>query len=727
MNQNREKLEKIYFKIIEWGIYLSLLTPFIFVRDYFFPFVVPKTIFFRIIVDIIFIAYILLVISNRKYLPKFNALTISITVFLGILILTSITGINFERSFWSTFERMTGLLTFFHLYAFFIVLTSVFKERKYWERILSVSILIGILICFYTWMSEEAATRRGGTLGNTSFLSAYLLFDIFFAIILLFMKKNWWKIFYGASLIFFLYTMLFNQEPTQGAIGALSGGLFVLGTGYFLYYLFSSKKEIFKKLVFIIIILLILGGIGILQTNFVKEKLVGVWQSGSMQSRLVVWEMGWEGWQERFWLGWGPENFNIPFAKYFNPELPLTRNVWYDRVHNVALDTGVTSGILGLISYLSIFGVAIWGLSKTAAGVAVKRNAILPLGMISLLLVYFAQNIWVFDMVSSYMMFFLTLAFINFLISPAKTEEKVPERRPFYSLIGALLIILTVFSLYFGNIQSAKASRFTVRGLSYPLEQAIPSFQKALDTSPMSKLEVPEQLSTRIVGLANQQSQDTELLAEGLMFAEEELKKTASQNPLDFRSHLFLGKFYSSCYQLTGQKENIDKSLEWLEKAKELSQENQQVYWSLGQVYFFQGKNEEAIASLQKAVDLEPRFPQSHWYLASALRIAKEYELALSEVQIAENLGYNWKEKAADLSEVIDMYKGVGADNKTLISLYEIGVEKAPKNVNFWGNLADLYAAEGEKEKAKQAAEKILELRPDLTEQIQEFLKSLGY
>ena len=96
---NRENLEKIYFRIIEWGTYVALLTPLIFLKDYFFPFVVPKTIFFGLVVDVIFIAYILLAISNSKYRPRFNALTIAVSVFLAILVLTSITGINFERSF----------------------------------------------------------------------------------------------------------------------------------------------------------------------------------------------------------------------------------------------------------------------------------------------------------------------------------------------------------------------------------------------------------------------------------------------------------------------------------------------------------------------------------------------------------------------------------------------------------------------------------------------------
>ncbi len=730
MNQeSRTKLEKIYLTCIQWGIYIALLTPFIFITDYFFPFVVPKTIFFRIVVDIIFIAYILLVISNRKYLPKFNALTIAITAFLGILILTSFTGVNLERSFWSVFERMTGLLTFFHLYVFFIILSSVFKEKKDWEKILTVSILVGVLICFYTWTSESAAAQGGGTLGNTSFMAAYLLFNIFFAIIFLFTKNGWWKIFYGATLAILLSGLFISQEPCRGAIGAFFIGIFILGFGLLMFYLLSSEKKIFKKLAVLLVALIILCGIGFFQLDYSKEKIIEVWQSGSIQSRMMVWEMSWQGWQEKLWLGWGQENFNIPFAKYFNPELPLTYDIWYDRAHNAVLDTGVTSGILGLISYFAIFGVAIFGLLRICSKIVERKNLFFPLGMISLLLVYFIQNIWVFDMVSSYMMFFLSLAFINFLIEGERSEtmpQKDFKMGGVCSFLGALLIIITIFTFYFGNIQPARASRFAVRGLSYPLEQAVPFFQMALDASPMSKFEVPEQLSTRIISLASQPDQNKALLEEGFELAEEELKKSIDQDPLNFRLQLFLGKYYSNLFQLLSDKEKLDLAEEWLEKSVELSPENQQVYWSLGQTRLFQGKTDEAVEFMQKAVDLEPRFAQSHWYLALTYKIVGEYELALAEAGEAEKLGYNWKQSLNDLKQIIEIYKTLG-DNDALLPLYEKGTELDPKDVQFWSSLADLYAGLGEREKAKQAAEKILELRPDLTEQIQEFLKNLGY
>ena len=179
-------LEKTCLFIIKWGTYLVLFIPLIINTNFFFPFVAPKTIFFRIIIEIILLAYLLLVMKNRAYRPRINPLTIAVSLFLAIFILTSFTGINLHRSFWSTNERMTGIFTMLHLFAFFIVLTSVLKERKEWERVLGVSVIVGVILSFYILMGKELSTRGGGTIGNTSFMAAYLLFDVFFALILFF-------------------------------------------------------------------------------------------------------------------------------------------------------------------------------------------------------------------------------------------------------------------------------------------------------------------------------------------------------------------------------------------------------------------------------------------------------------------------------------------------------------------------------------------------------------
>ena len=79
-------LEKTCLFIITWGTYLVLFTPLIINTKFFFPFVAPKTIFFRMMVEIILAAYLFLVIAKRNYRPRINALTIAIVLFLGVFI-----------------------------------------------------------------------------------------------------------------------------------------------------------------------------------------------------------------------------------------------------------------------------------------------------------------------------------------------------------------------------------------------------------------------------------------------------------------------------------------------------------------------------------------------------------------------------------------------------------------------------------------------------------------
>jgi len=730
---NKESREKIYLFIIEWGTYLTLFTPLVFRREFFFPFVVPKTIFFRIVVDIIFIAYILLIMSNRKYLPRMSGLTISILVFLGIVIVTSLLGVNPEKSFWSVYERMTGIITFLHLFAFYIVLSSVFRERKQWERILTLSMIVGTFLCFYVWTTDETFARGGGTVGNTSFLAGYLLFDIFFAIILLFTKNGAWKILYGSLLLVLILGLFISQEPCRGAIGAFLIGLAILGISYLLFRIFSSNKKTLKKAVLAFIILLVVTILVLLLFGSVRGKIFQIWQQYGSNTRTTIWKMSFEGWKERFWLGWGQENYNVPFAKYFDPSLPLGIDVWYDRAHNIIFDTAVASGALGLISYLAIFIVATFNLIRLFSRVINPRNIFFPLGMIVVLAAYFIQDFFVFDMISSYMMFFLSLSFINFLILANKEEpiQDYPKKgNPFLSLIGVILIIVSAFSVYFGNIQPAKASNMTVRGISLPLSEAVTDFQTAYELSPTSKIEIPEQFSRRIVDLASQaginpNQTDKDIIDKGFALAEQYSENGVKENPLDFRFRLFLGEYYRNLYQFKQNQEYINLSAETLREAMKLSPKNQQVYWSLGQTLMYQGKNDEAVDNFKKAIDLEPRLPQSYWYLFLVYKSQQKNDLALETLKKAEEMNYNWKGDPNSLKQVIDFYRTTN-DVPSFMSITEEGVKNFPEDVDLWVSLTEGYSSIGQKEKAKEAADHISKLRPDLKAKVDEFIKSLG-
>lgn len=714
-------LEKICLFIITWGTYIVLFTPLIINTKFFFPFVAPKTIFFRIVVEIILAAFLFLVVSNSKYRPKINALTIAIALFLGVFILTSFTGINLERSFWSTNERMTGIWTMLHLFAFFIVLSSVFKKREDWEKILGVSIIVGVLLSLYILKGSEISTRGGGTIGNTSFMAAYLLFDIFFAIILFLSKRGGWQIFSGVSLAIMLPVLL--TSTARGAIVSFFGGLFLLGLGYLIF----SQKKVLKRLALAVILVLIIFGIfsAIFQPPFIKDKIETTFEG--MKSRFAVWEKGWKGFQERPILGWGPENFNVVFNKYFNPCMFTScgGEIWFDRAHNIVFDTMATTGIAGLLSYLSIFGIAIHGLLKTIPKIVERRNIFIPLGMAVLLIVYFVQNLLVFDMINTYLVFFLSLAFVSFLTHKSLPEKDVKARRV-NPVLGSIIIIATIFFLLAGNIRPAVANHYIIRMVgTQGIEESGIYFQKSLD-SWMEKYEPREHFAQKMSKSIYQEIPEgaRKSFQKAFELAETEMEKSCKKNSLDFRPHLFLGELYNSSYRFSGDQEKLKRSEQVLEKAITLSPTNQQGYWHLAETKLAQGKTEEAVLLLKKAADLEPRMGQSRWYLAMAYGITGQYQLAKEETIEAEEKGFKWKENLTELKRAIDIYLALN-DDAGLVPLYLKAIELNPTDSQLWASLAASYANLGQYEKARESAMRVIEINPDLRPKVEEFLKSL--
>ena len=720
-NEKSSKLERVCFSIIQYGTYIALFAPLLISKNFFFPFVCPKTIFFRILVDIIFSAYIILALFNHKYRPKINSLFIVIALFLLVLVISSVLGVNFERSFWSTFERMTGLLTFFHLFGFYIVLTSVFKKREDWEKILGVSIVVGIILSLYILLADTASTRGGGTIGNTSFMAAYLLFDIFFAFVLLLSKRDFFRVFAGASL-FIMLPVLFASTCRAG-IAAFFGGIFLLMIGYFVF----SKKKILRRFALAIILILIIscGILVIVQPDFLTEK-IQVFLT-LMNPRLVVWEMSLQGWLERPLLGWGPENFNIVFNQNFNPCMFLSEcggEIWFDRAHNIVFDSLVTSGLIGFLSYLSIFGVSIFLLLRKILKTEDRKEIFVLLIMAVLLIVYFVQNLFVFDMISTYMMWFLCLAYISFLTKKDEQEQGARSARkeinPFWGAIG---LVLMLFVLWFGNIGPAKSANNTVKMVAARnIEDTTKYFEKAI-SFPMEKYESREHFCQRIAQLRADKNQDKMALLTAFNIAEKEMKDGCERNFLDFRSHLFLGKLYNNFFYLTSDAAKLNLAEQTLNKALKLSPTNQQGYWYLAETKLAQGKSQEARELLQKAIDLEPRVMDSHWYLMSAYRVGGDYEKAMEKIKELESMGYDWRKDFPKLREGIKVYKALGYDQE-LIDLYKRALEFQGSNLEFITGLFQSYKNTGNMEEANRIIN-MLENISNKTPEIQEIIDQM--
>jgi len=708
--------EGFLLNVIKYGVFLSLLTPIIF-SDSFFPPPVPATVFFRTVVDIILIAYIFLFLLNRDYRPRFSILTILVSLFFGILILTSFTGVNFEKSFWGNFERMGGLMTFFHLFGFFIVLSSVFKERKDWEMFFSFSVLVGVLTVCFIAFSDRFSIEKGGTLWNSSLFVSYILFNIYLALVL-FLTKGWaWRIFYGGSMAILLSALFLSD--CRGGKASFFIGLLLLIFGYLVFF----KRKTLKRFVFGI--LFVSAAIVILflaNPDFFKNELTAVWESPTLQARFVVWQISWDGWKEKFLLGWGPENFDVAFFKHFDPRLAMGKyggEIYFDRAHNIVFDTGTTSGLFGVLSYLAIFAAAIFILLKACKKLSNKKESIFFLGIAVLLAVYFIQNLLVLDTINSYMMFFLILAFVDYVLKERemkKANRKKVFKKPISVLLGTVLTTMVILICYFGNIQPAKASFYISQAMNSTPKQSILLFQKSFKTHSMSRLEGSKYFYAKAVqSFLSDPRASKKSAADNFQTAEKELEENIKKNSSDFYLNLYLAHIYINSFQLTGNNEKIILAESFIRKAIALSPNNQEGYWKLSEVMSVQGKNKEKFESLQKAIDLEPRLEDFHWYLAMAYTAAGEKESAQKKIGDMKRREPELLEGNINMKMTLDFYKkwedhyGMGytyekivrRDPVEALSAVQKILKNNPDDLSALSGLFIIYIQAGEIEKAE--------------------------
>jgi len=370
-------------------------------------------------------------------------------------------------------------------------------------------------------------------------------------------------------------------------------------------------------------------------------------------SRLVVWEKSWEGFLERPVLGWGPENFDFVFIKNFNPCMFLRLcggEIWFDRAHNIIFDTLVTTGLLGMLAYIGIFFSTFYVLWKNY----LKKNIkFWTAGIFSVALIaYFIQNLTVFDMVSSYLMFFLVLGFVvSFTVS---RKEPLPQRftspEPW---VFSVLLISFILSSFFFVIQPIRTSRYTVAAIRQPIgsQERLDLYKKTLETSSLGKYQIREFFGQQILQIIQSERAreiPPEYFRNEFGFLTKELEKTTEELPLDFRSQLTLGKLYTFYAFLSDPPDSV-KILEAervLQKAIEVSPTNQQGYWSLAQVRLYQGRFDEALALTEKAVELEPDLINSYLVVIQVAKTMGDHELAEGKIEQAAEKALYLAEKA---------------------------------------------------------------------------------
>src|SRR3989338_5330318 len=470
--------------ILKYGLYLSLFTPLLVWNKLFFPYVATKAFVFYFLIEVLLVIFLFsLYKSPKRFVIKKDWILYSLLIFTGISILAGIFGVDFYISFWSMFERMDGIFNFIHFIAFFILLRTIFNNETQWIKFLRIAIFASFTVTSYGIYQHlfvlGAEERIYSTIGNPIYLASYLIPQIFLGFYLLYfyLKNNFvswtvyeikkyfysfWLWFYVVITGFNVWALVFSAE--RGPQLALYSGIIIAGILYFIF-IIQNKKIAFKKIALIsgiaIIALIIISFLSWNTRPIQRLKTIGDFNSASLKSRLITWVIAFEGIKDKPILGWGNGNFIVAEGYHYNPERLSAVNINFDKIHNKILEVGIDSGFLGLVSYLAIFGIAIYLLFNNR-----KNNDLSSNALIALLIAYFIQNLTVFDSPASYLALFLSLAFINFISEEKKEYVSIALKSPFLFI----LYIIIVFCFWQGIWQPWNANKTLNKAIGLSLQ-----------------------------------------------------------------------------------------------------------------------------------------------------------------------------------------------------------------------------------------------------------------
>ena len=312
------KLELYLSKIVKYGLYAILLTPLAFWPKALYPFLTPKFILFQILVEIVFAAWLALLVlrntntrmntnntnqnSRHSYDNSYHSywrkwLITSLFIFIGISFLSAIFGIDFQRSFWGIGARMTGLFAELHFLAWFIVLTSSLRsgstqivlspsipgilpspsanssipgirnhprESAAYPRLtastyLNFSFAVSILVALTAfYQNTQWHLVPGYTIfSNPTFVAPYFIFHFFWGLYQTINLNRWLRWLFASGTVFLLSVILFAQ--IRGAILGLLIGIFALGAGLILSGVLSRRSRILLSTFYFLLSISLVG------------------------------------------------------------------------------------------------------------------------------------------------------------------------------------------------------------------------------------------------------------------------------------------------------------------------------------------------------------------------------------------------------------------------------------------------------------------------------------
>ena len=240
-------------------------------------------------------------------------------------------------------------------------------------------------------------------------------------------------------------------------------GLFLGVISILIYGIITGKNIFYKKLnlrklsIIFLFLFLIFSGV------FISTRKSETWQKipgfsriavigntdSTTQTRLLMGKLSLnavnpiENGLKKFLIGWGPDNFSLAYAKYFDPLQFKYEKDWFDRSHNKLFDCLVMTGILGLLAYLMIWFLFFKSIFKN------KDFSLINIGLLFFGVSLLVHFLFVFDQITTTMSFFVVLPFLIYTITNYSFNNKIREteivKKVFF---GIFILILSTFLIF---------------------------------------------------------------------------------------------------------------------------------------------------------------------------------------------------------------------------------------------------------------------------------------
>ncbi len=718
------KLEKSIHYTIIGGLFLIPFIPLIVSNTLFFPFITGKGFTFRVIVEVLTALWLILIVIDRKYAPRKSWITLLVSLFLGITLIADIFGANPLKSIWSNYERMEGWVTILHLALYFMITGVMLNSKNLWKWYLNTFLGVSAILCIYGFFQSigkltiHQGDRLDATLGNSAYLAVFMLVSIFITAFM-FLREKKWSFFKWAYLVLGIAEgITLYETQTRGSAIGFFVGLVVWSAVVMIFEKTNKKLQLTATISFgVLAILTIFFGFVIFNPSFRAQILnnetlksspaLARFASINLDSgaaRFQIWNMAFQGFKEKPLIGWGQENFNYVFNKYYIPSM-YSQEQWFDRAHDVFFDWLIAGGILGLLSYLSLFGVAFWYIwRRNGNPFSIPERATFT----ALLVAYFIHNIFVFDNLVSYILFFTLLAFLHvqYENKPLAFVQKIKIHKDIQNLVvipAIVVVFLIVF--YQADLKPMWASNDLIQAIS-PQAKGISAnldyFKQSLALNTFGNQEIREQLVATSEQVAS--ANTTNEIKNGFFtLTKDQMDKQIAATPNDARAYFFMASYLDRAHLYT-------EAAPYIAKAVSLSPTKQTMLFELGTNYLAQQNFDQGLATFKQAYELDKTYDEARIDYAVAAIYADQSALA------EQLLGTKDKALLTTDQRFINAY-AVKKQYSKLLSIYSAKLKADPKDSQTRVSLAAVYLAMGERAAAIEQIQAVIDQDPTFKDQ----------